>query len=468
MINLPNITLVCIDTVNYGPALNAIYKTLEKIKPARTVFFTDIACAPEGIEVINIKHLYSKDDYSKFMIKELGKYAFDTSHLLVIQHDGYVLDDNVWSDEFLNYGYIGAPWLYVDGRNVGNGGFSLRSVHLHKVLAEDSFIQPVNNEDDVICRMYRGYLEGMYGIKFAPEEIADKFAFELKQPQQPTFGFHNYFHKPYKETIILKRSGAMGDVIQLEPVLEYFHKKGYNVGLDTIQPFYDFFAMHHFPVINYARFDKQVQHRVINLDMSYEVKPKQLHLKSYFEMCGVNDYELRNAKLQYKVTEETRMFKQKYVVIHIDRRATPHRNQFGIHWAAIRTYLENKGYLVIQVGKNEHDDAGVEVNCVTSSMLMWVMAGASLFIGVDSGPSHVAVALGIPSVILFGSVNPSYIHYNWNGITPIYNACPIKKDFCWHEKPGTEGSVCEVNEKLPPCCEYDTMTLITKITHKLL
>lgn len=467
MISLPTVTLVCIDTVNYGPAINAINKSLEKIKPAKTIFFTDIACvANDQFDVINIKHLYSKKDYSKFMMKELGKHI-DTEFMLVIQWDGYVLDDSVWDDEFLKYDYVGAPWIYSDGKNVGNGGFSLRSTRLHQILGADNFILPMSLEDDAICRTYREYLEGTYNIKFAPEELAHKFSFELQRPRQETFGFHSFFHQPFKEHIVIKRTGALGDVIQTEPILEYFHKQGHPVVLQTTPSFYNVFALHYFPVINYEKFDKSVRHRIINLDMAYEIKPRQLHLISYFEAAGITDYKLRTPKLNYKLSKENRLFKQKYVVIHIDKRETSHRNQFGVDWDSIRQYLEGRGYLVIQIGKNEHDKAGIEFNCVTETMLMWVIAGADLFIGVDSGPSHVAVALGIPAVILFGSVSPWYIHADMDKITPIFSDCPIKKQFCWHEKVSTTGSECEVDKVIPPCCEYDTQKLITRIAHKL-
>lgn len=465
MLNLPNVTLVCIDTVNYGPAINAINKSLEKIKPTKTIFFTDIACvANDQFDVVNIRHLYSKKDYSKFMMKELGQYI-ETDFLLVIQWDGYVLDENQWTDDFLKYDYIGAPWIYSDGKNVGNGGFSLRSRWLHSVLKDDDFILPMSLEDDAICRTYREYLEHAHNIKFAPEELAHKFSFELNRPRQETFGFHSFFHQPFKEHIVIKRTGALGDVIQTEPILEYFHKQGNPVVLQTTPSFYNVFAMHHFPVISYEKFDKSVRHRVINLDMAYEIKPRQLHLISYFEAAGITDYKLRAPKLTYKISKETRLFKQKYVVVHIDNRETSHRNQFGLEWDIIRKYLESKGYLVIQIGKNEHEVAGIEFNCVTEPMLMWAIAGADLFIGIDSGPSHIAVALGIKSIILFGSVSPWYIHPDLDKITAVFSDCPIKKQFCWHSEVTTTGVSCEVDKEVPPCCVYDTQKLITKISH---
>ena len=44
--------------------------------------------------------------------------------------------------------------------------------------------------------------------------------------------------------------------------------------------------------------------------------------------------------------------------------------------------------------------------------LLWVLRGAKLFVGNDSGPTHLAAALGIPSVVLFGS-SDAKVWYPW-------------------------------------------------------
>ena len=46
-----------------------------------------------------------------------------TSHALMIQFDGYVLSGDRFSDNFLSYDYIGAPWPHYQSHKVGNGGF---------------------------------------------------------------------------------------------------------------------------------------------------------------------------------------------------------------------------------------------------------------------------------------------------------------------------------------------------------
>ena len=44
--------------------------------------------------------------------------------------------------------------------------------------------------------------------------------------------------------------------------------------------------------------------------------------------------------------------------------------------------------------------------------LLWVLRGAKLFVGNDSGPTHLAAALGIPAVVLFGSSDAA-VWYPW-------------------------------------------------------
>jgi len=225
---IDNVTLILLDCYNYGKAVDSLQKSMKQCEFASVKFLTDIPLEIEGIEVVQIPSIKSKEDYSDFVVKELYKY-FDTDYVLVTQHDAWVLDGNVWGNYFLSYDYIGAPWLYQHGRNVGNGGFSLRSKKLQTILGTDDLIDICHPEDQSICILYGDYLKGKHGIKFAPEHVADRFAYELREPASKTFGFHGYFHEPYKPTVILKRSGAIGDIIILEPVMRHFYMQDYNM-----------------------------------------------------------------------------------------------------------------------------------------------------------------------------------------------------------------------------------------------
>jgi hypothetical protein len=133
-------------------------------------------------------------EYTAFMIKQLGS-LISTDFALVTQWDGYVINPAAWRDEFLQYDYIGAVWPWKpDQFKVGNGGFSLRSRKLLAITAEPWFaLLPNLGEDELICRVYRPILEER-NIRFAPPEVAERFAYERSIPQSPTFGFHGMFN----------------------------------------------------------------------------------------------------------------------------------------------------------------------------------------------------------------------------------------------------------------------------------
>lgn len=146
----------------------------------------------ERIEWRPIEPLNSRADYSAFMLHKLHEHV-ETSHVLCVQWDGYVLDGSRWRDEFMTFDYIGAVWPhFTDGHNVGNGGFSLRSQNLLRATATLDF-DPRYPEDVLICRKDRAALEEM-GFRFAPETIAAKFAFERSPSSGEEFGFHGAFN----------------------------------------------------------------------------------------------------------------------------------------------------------------------------------------------------------------------------------------------------------------------------------
>lgn len=82
-------------------------------------------------------------EYSRFVLQDLHTYI-ETSHVLIVQADGFVLNPGLWNPGWLDYDYVGAPWpetlrvgKYVIplANRVGNGGFSLRSRRLLKMTA---------------------------------------------------------------------------------------------------------------------------------------------------------------------------------------------------------------------------------------------------------------------------------------------------------------------------------------------
>jgi ADP-heptose:LPS heptosyltransferase len=206
--------------------------------------------------------------------------------------------------------------------------------------------------------------------------------------------------------------------------------------------------------------------------MSYESDPKKLHLKAYYEFCGIPESEqvIRNPKLNFAVDCNNTLFPNKYVVIHIDKRETPHRNIEGINWPQVIKALQEKEYTVFQIGKGESDDAGaIRMNTLAEPMMAYLISGATCVIGIDSGPMNVAVATGRKCIVFHGSVNPDYIYPDQTNIRVIQNHDKKVCDtpYCWHDIIGCEGKKCVIDAANPPCAIYDTNELLTAINELL-
>jgi hypothetical protein len=186
-------TLCAVDCLHPELTVQALRASMAQCEFESVLLLSDCDLRLEDIEVVRIERIASKEDYSRFLFRQLGD-CFGSDHLLMVQWDGYVVDGSRWDDAFLLFDYVGAPWppgVIRDAPqyDVGNGGFSLRSRSLLQAL-HDPAITPDHPEDAVICRSYRPYLETRHGVAFAPRNIADRFAYEHVEPAAPTFGFH--------------------------------------------------------------------------------------------------------------------------------------------------------------------------------------------------------------------------------------------------------------------------------------
>jgi len=227
--NLKSVTLVCIDTTNkVHLAERALEKSLEQADFTAVKLLTDDTTRKWAVKIPKINGL---EGYSNFIVRELHKYISST-HCLVVQYDGYVLNGAAWTDDFLKFDYIGAPsW----GMNmaVGNGGFSLRSLRLLTVGATHALGENCHPEDAWLCFRHKHALEAK-NIQFAPPLFAKQFSFEGRSydghgwhgtPNQycGSFGFHSWL-TPLPETMdkpmIFHHTGDTGDIIYSLPVMK--------------------------------------------------------------------------------------------------------------------------------------------------------------------------------------------------------------------------------------------------------
>jgi hypothetical protein len=208
VLQLPQVTLCCIDAKNHAMALRALERSRREIRFARTLFLTEglphDSKVAQDIEVIPSGAIRSHEDYSRIVLKDLYSHV-TTSHVLLVQWDGYVAHPELWMDEFLATDYLGAPWPDgMGGYSVGNGGFSLRSRKLLAALQDPKFSLTSNAEDVTICGHHRPHLEADYGIRFGTSDLAKWFSFEMGAADMlfgaKTFGFHGFFNLFLVET----------------------------------------------------------------------------------------------------------------------------------------------------------------------------------------------------------------------------------------------------------------------------
>ena len=219
MLNLREVTLVCVATTNIKASLKAMQFSMKSVSFNQCLFFTnsEIIC-PNGIKKIRINSFNSVDEWSFFIVFDLYKYI-QTKHIILIHYDGYIVNPESWKEEFLEYDYIGAPWPEVnDGvtykDDLGNDVRVGNSVSLRskKILELPSVLslkwEPFHgflNEDGFLCCKNKRILESN-GIRFADIDIAKYFSHEYMIPEiegiKP-FMFHKFFgkNKIYKNFI---------------------------------------------------------------------------------------------------------------------------------------------------------------------------------------------------------------------------------------------------------------------------
>ena len=236
MKDLKNIDIITINCTNTHAGIMAIKHCQKYFNFGRAIMFTHDEIVADTIEIIKIKKLNSVNEYNDFVLR-LNQFI-NNEFVLVVQDDGFIINQNKWDDLFLNYDYIGAPWsshedsawIELQNQNIRqymyenlkhtifcNGGFSLRSNKFLKYssqfttcngIGEDSFLNIVNNNK-----------ANEFGIKHPPFELALKFSYEnafigdemkirdvnrVNYNPENHFGFHGHNFLNSNELINLK------------------------------------------------------------------------------------------------------------------------------------------------------------------------------------------------------------------------------------------------------------------------
>ena len=196
-----SVTVATFTNVRIVEHVNAIIKTSNALpfKSEKLIICPRRPDLPDGFrwETDPLFNAYSfPHTINTFMLNKFADYI-DTDLVIYVHDDGFAINPGQWTDEFLMYDYIGAPWPaeWCRDNRVGNGGFSLRSRILLDLCKIGPKQSPVDPEDVHVCRTnYEWFLQRK--CRFAPIDLAMRWSYESDLRDYPgrsirqSFGFH--------------------------------------------------------------------------------------------------------------------------------------------------------------------------------------------------------------------------------------------------------------------------------------
>jgi ADP-heptose:LPS heptosyltransferase len=272
------------------------------------------------------------------------------------------------------------------------------------------------------------------------------------------------------------RLRALGDVLWIEPVVEALAKTKKKVVVFTLFP--ELFENFPYKNVSFVKGKKKLARKLlgflsffkrdilVDLNMSYEKNPKQ-HVLHAYQKTAQLPQQNQLPTLFLSPEEKVRFaYLKPYVVVHIETFSIRnYRNIYGIEWHGVIDFLRTKGFTVVVIGKEKPDLKDVVHFNTSIRDIIALVYNATFFIGLDSGPAHIAASLKIPSILFFGAVNPWLRHFkdSFNGII-LQQPCEFAG--CYHD---TENNIfvspCKLvgDEGIPKCCVHSNNELMEAV-----
>lgn len=200
MLKLDNICLIAISS-------NKIIETNKAIDICQNqCSFNDILFFSDQLNDyhVPISKLKSVKDYDKFVLTELPNRLLNhpAEYFLTIHWDGFIVNTNSWTDNYLEYDYIGAPWPHIKYL-CGNGGFCLKSKKFFETQLLINNIDTNDPDDTTLCIKYRQHFLDN-NCNYADKYTALQFSTECCNYWKfDSFGFHDFKYNPQFQHMIL-------------------------------------------------------------------------------------------------------------------------------------------------------------------------------------------------------------------------------------------------------------------------
>ena len=213
----------------------------------------------------------------------------------------------------------------------------------------------------------------------------------------------------FDHPIIVKRSYAAGDILLMTPILRALRKRY------ALCPIYvecgrpEILAGNPNVCGGPANISNATDALVIDLDGAYERHPERHVLLSYAEAAGLEASEIE-WRLDIVLQDVIYLAVGHWVAIHVGPTTWPGKNWPMERWNAVAQWLRVNGYKVLLFGDGPRDASILADRDLRGQQGVQELAGllsaCKLFIGLDSFPAHVAAAVGVPCVVLYGVTDP--------------------------------------------------------------
>lgn len=285
--------------------------------------------------------------------------------------------------------------------------------------------------------------------------------------------------------IFIVRKRALGDVIWVEPFLHYIISKnnGKKIFIYTKYPqVFENYPYKNLIVQDNPKWYIKVIIRLLAkikagncfmLDDVYEEDSKKHFLQAYYDRFNIKDGYMHYPSLDHLLNNKN-LVKKKRFVFHINNNATQlFRKVHGVNWENIFQSVANLGYEILLLNKEDEvsiQNKNIPIAFFSGSFkeLVNVIYESAYFVGLDSGPSHIAAIFKIPSVLFFGPVKPAYRHFT-NEFKGYFLQSYCEMAGCYHVQPKWQ-QVCLINEdqSVIPKCTIFTDSFVIETINKLI
>ena len=188
MLELPCVTLACIDCVHHELAIAAIEQSLVHCRFGRVLFFTDRDLHLDEFEVLRIPALRTPHEQTRFALTELSGHV-TTSHVLFIGWDAFVVNPAAWDVSFLGHDFVAPPYA-PEPPLVPRAEAGILLVS-HRLLTHPGHaaVAAARTMTAGLRRTLQTVAESAAGFSSAPQQVAERFAFGADYPRGQPFAF---------------------------------------------------------------------------------------------------------------------------------------------------------------------------------------------------------------------------------------------------------------------------------------